>query len=124
MVVLERHLGGMFTNGYNRKEYLYMGEDITDWLIDREDCSGYSFEKEKTADEIFEKLGYEKINDDEYGVIYEKGTSTRNRIIFKRTNKTVCCILIDENYEWNDAMEIDMQELQAINKKCQELRWL
>ena len=80
--------------------------------------------KEKTADKMFLKLGYEKINDDEYGVIYEKGTSTRNRIIFKRTNKTVCSILIDEDYEWNDAMEIDMQELQAINKKAEELGWI
>ena len=26
-------------------------EDITDWIIDREECSGYSFEKEKKADE-------------------------------------------------------------------------
>lgn len=98
-------------------------EDITDWIIDREECSGYSFEKEKKADEMFEELGYEKINDYEYGIIYEKGTSIRNRIVFKRANKTVYCILIDEDYEWNDAMEIDMQELKAINKKCQEMGW-
>lgn len=36
----------------------------------------------KKADEMFEKLGYEKTKNDEYHVIYEKGASIRNRIIF------------------------------------------
>lgn len=36
-------------------------EDITDWIIDREECSGYSFEKEKKADEMLEELEYKKI---------------------------------------------------------------
>lgn len=78
--------------------------------------------KEKTADELFEELGYKKIENKHY-IIFEKGVSTRNRIIFSRLTKTVCCILIDEDYEWNDGMDIDMQELQAINKKVEELGW-
>lgn len=78
----------------------------------------------KTADEMFEKLGYEKTKNDEYHVIYEKGASIRNRIIFSKITKTVCCILVDEDYEWNDGIDIDMQELQAINKKVEELGWI
>lgn len=76
------------------------------------------------ADEMFEKLGYEKTKNDEYNVIYEKGASIRNRIIFSKITKTVCCILVDEDYEWNDGIDIDMQELQAINKKVEELGWI
>ena len=78
----------------------------------------------KTADEMFEKLGYEKTKNDEYNVIYEKGASFRNRIIFSKITKTVCCILVNEDYEWNDGIDIDMQELQAINKKVEELGWI
>ena len=78
----------------------------------------------KTADEMFEKLGYEKTKNNEYHVIYEKGASIRNRIIFSKITKTVCCILINEDYEWNDGIDIDMQELQAINKKVEELGWI
>ena len=77
----------------------------------------------KTADEMFEELGYEKTKKDEYNVIYEKGTSIRNRIIFSQITKTVCCIVIDEDYEWDNEIDIDMQELQAINKKVEELEW-
>lgn len=80
--------------------------------------------KLKMADEMFEELEYEKIKDDEHNAVYEKGASIRNRIIFSKTTNTVCCISIDEDYEWNDGMEINMQELQTINKKCQELGWI
>ena len=79
--------------------------------------------EEKTADELFEELGYEKIENKQH-IIFEKGVSTRNRIIFSRLNKTVCCILIDEDYEWNDGIDITMEELQAINKKVEELGWM
>ena len=75
------------------------------------------------ADEMFKKLGYEKV-ENEQNIIFEKGVSTRNRIIFARFKKTVSCIFIDEDYEWNDSLDITMEELQAINKKCQELGWI
>ncbi len=78
----------------------------------------------KTADEMFEELEYEKIKDDERYIIYEKGVLIGIRIIFSKITKTVCCILIDEDYEWNDALDIDMQKLKVINKKCQELGWI
>ena len=79
--------------------------------------------KEKTADELFERLGYEKLENEQH-IIFEKGVSTRNRIIFARFKKTVSCIFIDEDYEWNDGIDITMQELQAINKKVEELGWI
>lgn len=78
----------------------------------------------KTADEMLEEIGYEKIKDDKYYVIYEMGASIRKRMIFKELTKTVCCILIDEDYDWNDALDINMEELQAIYKKCQEKGWI
>lgn len=78
----------------------------------------------KTADEMFEELEYEKIKDDERYIIYEKGDLIRIRIIFSKITKTIYCILIDEYYEWNDTLDIDMQKLKVINKKCQELGWI
>lgn len=80
--------------------------------------------KQKTADEMFEELEYEKIRNDERYIVYEKGASIRNRIIFSKSNKTVSTILIDEDYEYNEGLDIDMRELQAIHKKCQELGWI
>lgn len=75
-----------------------------------------------TADEMFKKLDYKKLRDTKYNVIYEKGILIKSRIIFLKSTNTVCCILIDEDYEQNNALDVNMQELQAINKKCQELR--
>lgn len=39
-----------------------------------------------SADEMFEELGYKKIKNKHY-IIFEKGVSTRNRIIFSRLTK-------------------------------------
>ena len=68
--------------------------------------------RKKSADEMFEELGYKKNFEDKYRVNYEH---IRDGII----------INIDRNFKnikiWNGA--INMQELQAINKKIQELGW-
>lgn len=68
--------------------------------------------KEKTADEMFEQLGYKKLIG-ETTEVYKLSRANKN-IYFSKLIKR---IKIDGEYDF-----IDMQELQAINKKCQELR--
>ena len=97
-------------------------EDITDWIIDREECSGYSFEKEKKADEMFEELGYEKKDLNTQNIqwyIKKLFKNNYTQIIFDITDKTVAT-----SNNKNEAINLDIQELQAINKKCQELGWI
>ncbi len=69
--------------------------------------------KEKTSDEMFEELGYKKNFEDKYRANYEN-------------NGFETIINFDKEYKdvrvYNNGF--DMQELQAINKKCQELGWL
>ena len=70
--------------------------------------------KEKTADEMFEELGYEKIFEDNTETQYEgKCTNveiTRTGILLNKLTKYKTVILT-------------VQELQAINKKVEELGW-
>lgn len=80
--------------------------------------------KEKSSDEMFKELGYEKqeLNDKVTGTIlmYNKKTEiklTRRISFFK--DRTIEC---SESYLY--TAKINMQELKAINKKCKELRWL
>ena len=73
--------------------------------------------EEKTADEMFEKLGYLKRNLD---IIFSRfleeweNEDLAKTFAFDTKYKTID--IIDEN-----RYGITMQELQAINKKCQEL---
>ena len=68
---------------------------------------------EKEADEMFEKLGYEK-SEGETTEVYKLSRASKN-IYFSKLIKS---IRINGEYDF-----IDMQELQAINKKCEELGW-
>lgn len=86
-------------------------EDYIDDFI-RED----SIETEETADEMFEELGYKK-------------ETHISRLVYKKIN-------IEEEYEeditfFHDNETVDkygkaitMPELDAINKKCEELEWI
>lgn len=62
------------------------------------------------ADELFDELGYVKVHDNKRRIVYK---NYLGKIEFKIKDK------------WVDVgnMNIDMQELQAINKKCEELGW-
>ena len=83
-------------------------------------------EKEKTADEMFEELGYEK-NEKNTSLLYIKyGASPSYGVIisFNFLKKRVCANTFDEVAEWNDAYDINMQELKAINQKCKEKGWI
>lgn len=72
--------------------------------------------KEKTADEMFEELGYYKQNYLEHLDYYNEKLE---KIISFRNNKTFACLNFYDSYE-----EITILELQAINKKVEELEWM
>ena len=66
------------------------------------------------ADEMFEKLGTNKIDNIDF-CVYEGKNVKSNRILFNKVGKSI----IFEGFN-----VLDMQELQAINKKCEELGWI
>lgn len=79
--------------------------------------------KEKSADELFKELGYEKVKETGYGeetpyrIKYKKDDD--NVYIFYKRYKTY-----SKMGEWDGMCgDVTMQELQAINKKVEELGW-
>lgn len=72
---------------------------------------------EKTADELFEELGYKKQYENESIYYYIDIDLKDNYIVFETGYKSFAKISC-----YHDAGDITMQELQAINKKCMELR--
>lgn len=74
----------------------------------------------KTADEIFEELGYKILFKDKDIIQYEfEGVYTDNEIKFDLKGKTIL-----KEYSTGESQEITIQELQAINQKCKELGWI
>ena len=72
--------------------------------------------KEKTADELFKELGYKKIRNNKDFEVYRK--NDYNIIDFERNDKRVY-----KSARYDITSDgITMKELQAINKKCKELR--
>ncbi len=76
--------------------------------------------KEKTADELFEELGYEKKNLDI--IISRFWEEWENQDLAKTLS-------FNNHYETfnitdEDGCGITMEELQAINKKVEELGWI
>ena len=77
--------------------------------------------KEKTADEMFEELGYMKEEND-YFIEYRKQKENCCKFIkFDLIDKafTNFYYVIPDRQSY-----LSMQELQAINKKVEELRWI
>ena len=84
--------------------------------------------KEKTADKMFEKLGYKK-SEDKHNINYIKmysfinGNRVREQIRFCKLDKYVHI----ESFNYDTGVIfgkfLDMGELQAINKKVEELEW-
>lgn len=71
------------------------------------------------ADEMFEKLGYEKIIESNVRIDYEKeGQFFDKEIVFELIDKIICVEL-----GTGESANINMQELQAINEKVKELGW-
>lgn len=73
-----------------------------------------------TAKEMFEKLGYEKTCHDEREIIYSIYSDNVfiAEIEFDLQNQTFYCACLDE------ALEVGMKTLKAINQQCRELGWL
>ena len=71
--------------------------------------------KEKTADEMFEELGYTNVRQNEYWIVYK---GKEKDIDFSLRYKTI--VLENEK----KSKKLTMQELQAIYKKCEELKWI
>ena len=72
--------------------------------------------KEKTADEMFEELGYKKVRDDERFIKYRKPYDNDYIVMDKETKDFI------KNFDFAYWKAVNMQELQAINKKVEELR--
>lgn len=71
-----------------------------------------------SADEMFDMIGYEKHKSIVNDLYYEN--KENDAIYFYEDTKSFEKI----NFEKIESIEITMKELQAINKKCQELGWI
>ena len=76
--------------------------------------------REKSADELFNELGYNNEEDDEYSII--KKDNNGKEIKFYKEDREIECYYYD--YGDFDVTTINMDELKAIYKKCQERGWL
>lgn len=88
---------------------------------------------EKTADKMFEELGYEITEENNSKNKYDNGIqfmkkerSVKKYIEFYYYHKQIVIYTDQYIYEkikrWESTI-INMQELKAINKKCEELGW-
>ena len=79
-----------------------------------------------SAKEMFEKYGYELVNDDECELIYQTYSypeydDTEQIIKFDKICKTVTSA---QGFSFNRPCEICVDELKIINKQVEELGWL
>lgn len=81
-------------------------------------CEGCAY-CEKSADELFKGLGYKKQYKNEDIYYYMDVDLKDNYIVFETGYKSFAKISC-----YHDAGDITMQELQAINKKVEELGWI
>lgn len=72
----------------------------------------------KTADEMFEELGYKIVESNKY-IRYQKMNNYYIDFDLKNRSTRVSSFTRPHRY----AIYFNMQELQAINKKVQELGW-
>ena len=72
-----------------------------------------------SADKLFEELGYEKYTTDKYEGYYQYDERSNTMCILFILDKKAIAI----RYDGSNAPAVTMQELQTINKKCQELGW-
>jgi hypothetical protein len=75
-----------------------------------------------TAREMFKKLGYKKRT---FGdcIVYEKGDYIRLKVIEFHLRTEIVHSYI-ESVAGNTIKNLDVDELKAINKQCEELNWL
>lgn len=77
------------------------------------------------ADEMFEELGYKKIEENDKSILYlsEKTFGRIRKIKFWKDDKGIFNDLLEDD-EVISSVQIGMQELQAINEKVKELGWI
>lgn len=76
----------------------------------------------KSAREIFEELGYSLV-ENSLGLKYQKLVADTLWVIYFDTKfKYLTTALIHDEYETYHVL--NMKELKAINKQCEELGWL
>jgi hypothetical protein len=85
--------------------------------LDNEEIEATKKLQEKTAEEMFEELGYIR----KQTILSENYSNENKKIIQFWKDKTISSI-IKRDSDCIDYEFITMQELKAINKKCQELR--
>lgn len=72
------------------------------------------------ADEMFEKLGYEKNDREDCWLEYNREQfEIKKKIAFE---KNVHVLFVENNF--GESLPISVKELQAINEKVKELGWL
>lgn len=71
------------------------------------------------ADKMFEELNYQKLQNKNIGYARKNEKEEMSAIIFFMDKKQ-----IGVHYNNADTVGITMQELQAINEKVKELRWI
>ena len=135
----ERYISGK--GDYLSEEAEKMSHDI--WRL-RSKIADLKEKKEKTADELFEELGYEKYDNhpeqdfppepnmfttqdvrrlyyEQTGVL-ENGMKGLEHIEFDLIKRNVVCwARINGRFT---IVPLSIKELQAINKKCEELGWI
>lgn len=76
-----------------------------------------------SVDEMFKELGYGKNVDTPTNFIYQNEKNNKE-IRFYKIYKCVEVSLIEFDEFEGNSIFFTMQELQAINEKCQELEWI
>lgn len=103
---------------------IYVSEnDLLYILRNYNDCED---DEENIADELFERIEYEKVKFNEKSIVYEKylnGYANRAQIYFDKTRHAVCCTELDEDYECNSPLYLTAEEIQVITRKLKELGW-
>ena len=73
------------------------------------------------ADEMFEKLGYSKIDEKRLkNIIFTDGNK---KFYFNKVHKKIKCVEYDKEEETLMESYFTIEELQAINQKVKELGW-
>lgn len=75
------------------------------------------------ADKMFEKLGYKKKEKGLYIEYIKAENSVKEEYVISFMMKTIMATLYKNGYQ-KMPLALEIEELQAINKKCEELGWI
>ena len=81
--------------------------------------------KEKTADEMFEELGYIKTRENQVEIIYLKSEEhLSEKFNFEIIIAKIPKLIFSKEKFTNRTVGFNLNVLQAINKKCLEMGWI